>query len=73
MHLNPDNPMTDAEIGKVLREYCYLDDPHETCGGLGDLIPLLKVLRYKALHYPEAFKGAEEREEGIIYSSYWLR
>jgi len=32
MHLNPDNPMTDAEIGKALREYCYLDEGHETEG-----------------------------------------
>ncbi len=68
-----DYKMTDADISKALREYCYLDEPHETCGGVGELIPLLKVLRYKAQHSSNVSESTCEREKGVIYPSYWLR
>ncbi len=68
-----DYKMTGADISKALREECYLDEGHETCGGCRDLIPLLKVLRYKALHSSEVYESTQERETGVIYPSYWLR
>ena len=68
-----DYKMTDADISKALKELCYLDDPHETCGGCRDLIPLLKVLRYKALHSTKVYESTQGREKAVIYPSYWLR
>jgi hypothetical protein len=43
--------LSNKEIGKALREPSYLDaeGSPEGYGGLKDLVPLLKVLRYKAL------------------------
>ena len=65
--------MTDADISKALREESYLDEGHETCGGVGELIPLLKVLRYKALRSSNVFESTQEREQAVICPSYWLR
>ena len=69
-----DYEMTDADISKALRKESYLD-------GIGrgsfsdhrDLVPLLKVLRYKALHSTSVYESTQEREKAIIYPSYWLR
>jgi len=66
--------MTDADISKALKEESYLD-------GIGrgafsehrDLVPLLKVLRYKALHSTNVYESTQERETGVIYPSHWLR
>lgn len=68
-----DYKMTDTDISKALKDPCYLDDPHETCGGCRDLIPLLKILRYKALHSTDVYEDAKEPEGAIIYPSHWLR
>ncbi|MDF7808611.1 hypothetical protein P4E94_14270 [Pontiellaceae bacterium B12219] len=68
-----DYKMTDADISKALKEESYLDEGHETCGGFRDLVPLLKVLRYKALHSSNVYESTKEREKGVIYPSYWLR
>ncbi len=68
-----DYKMTSRDISKALKEESYLDEGHETCGGCRDLIPLLKVLRYKAQHSTSVFESTQEHEKGVIYPSYWLR
>ena len=67
--------MTNADISNALREECYLTDINEQCGGYNDLIPLLLVLRYKALHSDIVFEAAEKvpvAKETRISSMYWL-
>ncbi|MDF7799245.1 hypothetical protein P4C99_07200 [Pontiellaceae bacterium B1224] len=68
-----DYKMTEVDISKALREDSYLDEGHETCGGVGELIPLLKVLRFKAQHSTRVFESTQVHEKGVIYPSYWLR
>ncbi len=66
--------MTDADISLALREESYLD--HIGRGALShhrDLVPLLKVLRYKALHSKVVCGTAEEPKRVIIRPSHWLR
>ena len=66
--------MTDSDISKALKEESYLD-------GIGrgyfsehrDLVPLLKILRYKALHSTNVYESTQERKKGVIYPSHWLR
>jgi hypothetical protein len=65
--------MTDADISKALKEKCYLNEGQGTYAGLRDLLPLLLVLRYKAMHYSKAYETIEEPRGAIIYPSYWLR
>ena len=68
--------MTDVEISKALRIECYLDDVNEPCGGYRDLIPLLKVLRYKALHSDNIYTTAEDApavDPMRISPMYWIR
>ncbi len=61
-----DYKMTDADISKALKEESYLDEGHETCGGCRDLIPLLKVLRYKAQHSANVYETPKKRETGVV-------
>jgi hypothetical protein len=68
-----DYKMTDSDVSKALKAESYLDEGHETCGGCRDLIPLLKVLRYKALHSSNVFESICKREKGVIYPSCWLK
>lgn len=67
-----DYEMMDADISNALKEETYLDE-QGSAGGYRELIPLLKVLRYKAQHSTNVYESTQEREEGVIYPSYWLR
>ncbi len=68
-----DYKMTSRDISKALKTDSYLDEGHQTCGGFGELIPLLKVLRYKAQHSDIVYETPKKHEKGVIYPSYWLR
>jgi hypothetical protein len=65
--------MTDADISKALKAKCYLNEGQGTYAGFRDLLPLLLVLRYKAMHSTKVYETAEEPKRAIIYPSYWLR
>lgn len=54
-----DYKMTDRDISRALREETYLDE-QGSHAGYRDLIPLLKVLRYKALKSSIVFEAAED-------------
>lgn len=68
-----DYQMTASDISKALKEECYLNSGQGSYAGYRDLLPLLLVLRYKALHSNVVFETAEERKTIRINPSYWLR
>ncbi len=65
--------MTPSDISKALKEECYLNCGQGSYAGFRDLLPLLLVLRYKALHSTVVYETVEESNEIIIYPSFWLR
>lgn len=67
--------MTPADISAALKEETYMDG-QGGFAGYRDLIPLLKVLRYKALHSTMVFETLEEAPEdrGVrIGPWHWIR
>ena len=58
--------MTNADTSRALREECYLNEGQGSYAGYRDLIPLLLVLRYKALHSSVVFETAKDASRHLL-------